>query len=68
MKKFIKITTRNEDGTLVRSWIDQDTVAQLSQHTQQEGDNEGTCRFVDGSIIELIAYNETIDSLRWKSL
>ncbi len=63
MKKFIKITTRNEDGSIVRSWIDQEQVAQLSQHTQQQGDNEGTCRFVDGSILELITFNETLDSL-----
>jgi hypothetical protein len=63
MKKFIKITTRNEDGSIVRSWIDQEQIAQLSQHTQQQGDNEGTCRFVDGSILELITFNETLDSL-----
>ena len=63
MKKFVKITTRNEDGSIVRSWIDQEQIAQLSQHTQQQGDNEGTCRFVDGSIIELITFNETLDSL-----
>jgi len=63
MKKFIKITTRNEDGSIVRSWIDQEQIAQLSQHTQQQGDNEGTCRFVDGLILELITFNETLDSL-----
>jgi len=63
MKKFIKITTRNEDGSIVRSWIDQEQVAQLSQHIQQQGNNEGTCRFVDGSILELITFNETLDSL-----
>jgi hypothetical protein len=63
MKKFIKITTRSEDGGIVRSWIDQEQIAQLSQHTQQQGDNEGTCRFVDGSILELITFNETLDSL-----
>lgn len=63
MKKFIKITTRNDDGSILRSWIDQEQVAQLSQHTQQQGDNEGTCRFVDGSILELITFNETLDSL-----
>lgn len=63
MKKFVKITTRNQDGSIVRSWIDQEQVSQLSQHTQQQGDNEGTCRFVDGSILELIAFNETLDSL-----
>ena len=64
MKKFIKITVRNEDGGIVRSWIDQEQVAQLSQDTQQQGDNEGTCRFVDGSILELITFNETLDSLK----
>jgi hypothetical protein len=63
MKKFVKITTRNEDGSIVRSWIDQEQIAQLSQHTQQQGDNEGTCRFIDGSILELITFNETLDSL-----
>jgi hypothetical protein len=64
MKKFVKITTRNSDGSIVRSWIDQEQIAQLSQHTQQQGDNEGTCRFVDGSILELITFNETLDSLK----
>lgn len=63
MKKFIKITTRNEDGSIVRNWIDQEVVAQLSQTIQQQGDNEGTCRFVDGETIELITFNETLDSL-----
>jgi hypothetical protein len=64
MKKFVKITTRNSDGSIVRSWIDQEQIAQLSQHTQQQGDNEGTCRFADGSILELITFNETLDSLK----
>jgi hypothetical protein len=63
MKKFIKITKRSEDGGIVRSWIDQEIVAQLSQDIQQQGNNEGTCRFVDGEIIELITFNETLDSL-----
>lgn len=63
MKKFIKITTRTEDGGIVRSWIDQEQVAQLSQDIPQQGNNEATCRFVDGSIIELITFNETLDSL-----
>jgi hypothetical protein len=51
MKKFVKITTRNEDGSILRSWIDQETIAELSQTIQQQGDNEGTCEFVDGTII-----------------
>ena len=63
MKKFVKITTRNEDGSIVINWIDQEEIAQLSQTIKQQGDNEGTCRFVDGSILELITFNETLDSL-----
>jgi hypothetical protein len=63
MAKFVKITTRNEDGGIVRRWINQEEIEQLSQNIQQQGDNEGTCRFVDGSILELITFNETLDSL-----
>lgn len=63
MKKFTKITTRNEEGSILRTWIDQETIAELSQTIQQQGDNEGTCEFVDGSIIAIITFNETLDSL-----
>jgi hypothetical protein len=63
MKKFVKITTRNEDGSILRSWIDQETIAELSQTIQQQGDNEGTCEFVDGTIIAIITFNETLNSL-----
>jgi hypothetical protein len=63
MAKFVKITTRNEDGGITRSWIDQDEVAQLSQDTQQQGDNEGCLKYFDGTIIDIIAFNETLDSL-----
>jgi hypothetical protein len=63
MKKFTKITTRNEDGSILRSWVDQSIIYQLSQTIQQQGDNEGTCEFVDGTIIAIITFNETLDSL-----
>ena len=63
MKKFVKITTRNEDGSIVRNWIDQEEIAQLSQTIKQQGDNEGTCTFVNDATLELIAFNETLDSL-----
>lgn len=63
MKKFVKITTRNEDGSILRTWIDQEKIAQLSQTIQQQGDNEGTCEFIDGTIIAIITFNETLDSL-----
>jgi hypothetical protein len=63
MKKFVKITTRTEEG-IIRSWIDADKIVQLSQNSvTQAGDNEGTCVFADGTIIPLITFNETIDSL-----
>ena len=63
MKKFVKITTRNEDGSILRSWIDQEKIDQLSQNIKQQGDNEGSLISVDGTIINLIAFNETLDSL-----
>lgn len=63
MKKFIKITTR-KDESIIRSWIDADLIAQLFQDSvTQAGDNEGSCLFTDGTIVKLIAFNETIDSL-----
>ena len=40
MKKFVKITTRNEGGSILRSWIDQETIAELSQTIKQQGDKE----------------------------
>lgn len=64
MKKFIKITTRNEGGSIVRAWIDADKIVQLSQDSiTQAGYNEGTCIFNDGTVISVIDFNETIDSL-----
>ena len=64
MKKFIKITTRSEDGAIVRNWIDANKIVQLSQDSSsQAGDNEGTCIFNDGTVIQVITFNETIDSL-----
>jgi hypothetical protein len=63
MAKFVKITTRNEDDGIVRRWINQEEIEQLSQNIQQQGNNEATCEFVDGSVLELIAFNETLDSL-----
>lgn len=63
MKKFIKITTRTEEG-IVRAWIDAEKIVQLSQNSvTQAGDNEGTCVFADGTTISLITFNETLDSL-----
>jgi hypothetical protein len=64
MKKFVKITTRSEDGAIVRSWIDAEKIIQLSQDSgTQAGNNEGTCIFNDGIVIPIITFNETLDSL-----
>lgn len=63
MKKFVKITTR-EGEAIVRSWVDVESILQLNQNSiTQQGNNEGTCRFYDGTSIDIIAFNETIDSL-----
>jgi hypothetical protein len=63
MKKFVKITTRKGES-IVRSWIDADKIIQLSQNSiTQGGENEGNLVFADGTTIQIIAFNETIDSL-----
>jgi hypothetical protein len=64
MKKFVKITTRKKDGTILRSWIDAGQIAAVSQDTSQEGNNEGKLLFFDGETRDLIAFNETLDSLK----
>jgi hypothetical protein len=64
MKKFVKLTTVTEDGNFLRAWVDQDTIKVLSQNSASQGSlNEGTCEFEDGTVIQLISFNETIDSL-----
>ncbi len=64
MGHFVKLTTLTEDGNYLRSWVEQDTIKVLSQNSaSQGGDNAGTCEFVDGTVIQLIGFNETIESL-----
>lgn len=64
MKKFIIIITRKGDA-IVRNWVDADKIVQFTQNSiTQQGQNEGTCVFADGTTIDIIAFNETIDSLR----
>ena len=64
-KKFVKLTTIAEDGNYLRLWVDVNEIQQLSQLTNsQDGENKGTGRFYDGQVLELIAFNETIDSLK----
>jgi len=63
MSNFVKLTTRIEEGYL-RTWVNADSISELSQNSATQAENnEGTCEFVDGEIIELVAFNETIDSL-----
>ncbi len=63
MKKFIKVTTRKGES-IVRSWIDADKIVQLSQNSiTQGGENEGTLVFADGTTIQIIAFDQTINSL-----
>lgn len=64
MKKFVKLTTRTPEGNYLRTWVGIETIKQLSQLSgSQDGTNEGTCELMDGTIIQLIAFNETLDSL-----
>jgi hypothetical protein len=64
MSHFVKLTTLTEDGNYLREWVEQATIKVLSQNSaSQGGNNAGTCEFVDGTIIELIAFNETLESL-----
>jgi hypothetical protein len=64
MSHFVKLTTLTEDGNFLRTWVDQDTIKELSQNSAtQASDNNGTCVFVDGTTINIIGFNETIESL-----
>lgn len=64
MSHFVKLTTRTEDGNYERMWVDQGVIKILSQNsTTQASNNEGTCELVNGDVIQLISFNETIDSL-----
>ena len=64
MKKFVKITTRNSDGSYAREWIDINSIVELAQRSNVEaGNNEGTVETVKGAIIPIIDFNATIESL-----
>jgi hypothetical protein len=64
MGNFVKITTRIEGGNNMRTWIHQDKVEQLSQNSATQWPNdEGTCLFIDGTSVDIIGFNETIESL-----
>jgi hypothetical protein len=63
MGNFVKLTTIGEGGYKV-TFQDQSSIKVLSQTSAQAGDNEGTCEFIDGTVIELKAFSQTIETLK----
>jgi len=64
MKKFVKITTRLSDGNFMRQWIDSDIIVELTQNSAtQWGNDEGTLETINGAIVPIVGFNETIESL-----
>jgi len=65
MAKFVKLTQLLEDGSYLRTWIPIENIGVLSQNSvTQEGENRGSCTLIDGQLLQLIAFNETLDSLK----
>lgn len=65
MANFVKLTIRLENGIYLRQWVPADEILLLKQlSNEQEGNNEGVCVFKDGTKLNLIAFNETIDTLK----
>ena len=63
MSHFVKLTTVTE-GVFTFSWIDQDSIKQLSQTSGAQAEaNAGTCVFEDGTTISIVGFNETIQTL-----
>lgn len=64
MSKFVKITTLDPSGNYLRSWIPIEKIEELSQLSgSQDGDNRGNCLLTNGTTVDLVAFNETLDSL-----
>lgn len=54
----------NEDGSYTRKWVHAMSIDQLSQTTgTQDAENKGTAILDDGSKLELIQFNETLETL-----
>ena len=65
MGQFVKITLRTEGGNHLNKWVDIDTISELSQNSQEQWpNNEGTITFTDGAFVDVIGFNETIESLK----
>lgn len=64
MKKFVKLTISTGDGNHIKKWVDTDTIKEFTQHSAgQWGNNEATCVFTDGSSIDIIGFNDTLEGL-----
>jgi hypothetical protein len=65
MKKFVKLTISTGDGNHIKKWVDIDTIKELTQESaSQWGLNQGTCFFIDGTVTEIISFNETLEGLQ----
>ena len=63
MGNFVKLTTRIEEGQL-RTWVHADSIVEFSQNSATQAEtNEGSCKTVKGDTIQLVTFNETLDSL-----
>ena len=62
MANFVKITTRIETGYL-RTWVRAEEISSVEQLSTQTGDNEGTVIMADGTNIEAIDLNSTLEML-----
>lgn len=64
MKKFVKITTKLSDGNFMRQWIDSDIIVELTQNSATQWSNdEGSLETINGAVIPIVGFNETIESL-----
>lgn len=64
MKKFVKITTKLSDGNFLRQWIDSDIIVELTQNSATQWSNdEGSLETINGAIVPIVGFNETIESL-----
>ena len=65
MGKFVKITLRTDGGNHLKKWVNIDTISEITQTSEvQWPNNEGSITFTDGAYVDVIGFNETIDSLK----
>lgn len=63
MGDFVKITLKTEGGNHLNKWVDIETISEMSQSSNvQWPNNEGTVVFTDGTIVDVIGFNELIES------